>query len=143
VKAAAVAMRGNTVADPVAPTVNSDEGRLTGAILAALATLKLTDKQLAALLKMPASQLSRQKAGRDGNQLGVQRLDMLPDDIEGLFLDALLDELARRRGRVIATPASHMHHVAEAMRALSAAVDQLAVIQQPALPFERRKEQRP
>lgn len=135
----AMAMRGMFASEPVAIAGNSP---LTDAVLEALDALNLTDRELAALLKMPPPQLSRQKAGRDGNYLQVQRLDVLPDERRAQFLDALLDALARRQGRVIAAPSGPLKSLAAAMRAMSEAVEQMSA-NQPALPFgERRKEPR-
>lgn len=113
---------------------------LTDAVLAALATLGLTDRQLAAVLRMPQSQLSRQKNNQHGNALQVQRLDLLPTELRDEFLDALIAHLLRARGAAPATMAS-LQPMADALRSVSDALEQFSR-QQPALPFERRREVR-
>lgn len=110
---------------------------LTTAIVRAAARVGLTDEQLADLMGLSAGQWSKQKAGREGHRMHVQRFDQLPDDIRALFLDALLDELAVQRGRVVVRPAGHLAHMARAMRSMSDALEEIAATTpQPSLPLE-------
>jgi hypothetical protein len=117
----------NSHAEALSTVVNSDEQPFTTAVLRALDRLRLTDKELAAFMKLLPSQWSAQKAGRGSNYMHVQRVDVLPAELRDRFLDALLDELAHSRGRVIATPQGHLKHIADAAAALSKAIESLAV----------------
>lgn len=130
----------NSAAEALCSVVNSHDTPFTTAVIRALDSLGLTEKELAALMKLGANQWSAQKAGRGSNYIHVQRLDVLPAPMRDRFIDALLYELAGLRGRTVATPAGHLSHIAAAMRSMSAAVEQLAVLQ-PSLPLqeERRK----
>lgn len=115
------------------------EAPLTDAFLEAIAGLGCSDRVLAGVLRMSATQLSRQKTNTDGHYLQVQRFDVLPPAERDRFMDALIEALARRRGYVLARADGQQHALAEAIRAMATAVELLG---QQALPFERRKEVR-
>lgn len=134
----AVAMPDNSAAEAVSIRGNSSCQGLTLAITRALARLALSDKELADALHLNPSQFYRQREGQDGHYLHVQRFDLLPEGYHGLFLDALLDELAQLRGRVVVTPMGQHLAMARALRAMGDAVEALSTGQpQAALPFER------
>jgi hypothetical protein len=134
-----LAMADKTACETVAIGSNSQACPLTDAVLRALDRLGFTDKELAAILRVPPSQFSRQKGNREGNYLQVQRFDAtLPPDVHGRFIDFLIEELAAYRGRVVATPHGHLKHVADALVAMGAAVRSLSAMQPalgPALPL--------
>lgn len=108
---------------------------LTACVVEALGRLGLTQKEIAALMGVRPEQWTRQREGRDGHRIPVQRLDNLPDR----FLDELLVALARARGVGLAKPDAHLKAISEAMRAMSVAVEAMAQVGQPELPFERRR----
>jgi hypothetical protein len=73
----------------------------TTAVLAALAHLSaerdLSEKELADRLRLGATQWSKQKRGKDGHGMRVQRFDALPEAELACFLDGLSDALDRQR----------------------------------------------
>ncbi len=141
-KARILSMRGHSHAEPVSTPDQSDSPRdqtLTRCVLEALEALQLPQHQLAALQGVRPEQWTRQREGRDGHRMHVQRLDRLPEE----FLDALLVALARARGVALATPHAQMKAIAAATRALAEAMEQMSALGgQQELPFERRREVR-
>jgi hypothetical protein len=134
-----LAMLRNSSAEPLAIVGNSQRNGLTAALVRAFARLAITDKELAAMLQLHPSQFCRQREGRDGHYLHVQRVDLLPDEYHALLLDALIDELARLRGRAVVTPQGQCAAMAKALRAMGEAVDAMSAAQpQAVLPFERK-----
>lgn len=126
-----LAMPVNCSAEAVAIDSNRP-APLTDAFLEAIDTLGLTDRELAALLRMSPTQLSRQKSNSEGHYLQVQRFDVLPAERRDEFAHALLRALARQLGVSIVTPGAHQKALADAMRAVAAAID---VLGQQSLPF--------
>lgn len=103
-------------------------------VLRALVRTGLSQGELADVLKMSPSQWAKQKAGAAGNVLSLQRLDLeLPADIHAVFVDALVDELARALGKRVVAPAGHLLQVANALRATSDALESIAGGPQPSL----------
>ena len=136
-----LAMPVNRSAEAVAID-STAEAPLTDAFLDAIAALKLTDRELAGLLRMSPTQLSRQKTNSEGHYLQVQRFDVLPADRREAFARALLQALARQLGVTLATPQTQMQAIAAATRALADAMEQMSALGQQPLPLfhERRKE---
>jgi hypothetical protein len=127
-----LAMRGNRAAEAVSIRGNSQRHGLTTAIVRALVRTGLTDKEIAAALQVNAAQFYRQREGQDGHYLHVQRFDLLPEELHALFLDALIEELARLRGKTVVSPAGHLAAMSTALRALGDVVEQLSVQSVPA-----------
>ncbi len=117
---------------------------LTDAFLEALGGLRLSDREIAALLRMSPTQLSRQKTNSDGHYLQVQRFDVLPADRRQEFGLLLVSALARQFGVTVATPQTQMKAIAAATRALADAMEQMSALGQQPLPLhpERRTEAR-
>jgi hypothetical protein len=125
-----------SAAEALQTAANSHGQPFLDAVLRALGRLQLSEKELAALMKLSPSQWSQQKSGANYHHLSIQRLDILPDAQRDRFLDALLDELAHARGRIIATPQGHLKHIADAMASISKAVEELSATQPVLTPLE-------
>lgn len=105
------------------------EGPLTTAFLRAIARLALTDKEWAERLGKSAPLWSKQKNGKDGYGLRVQDLDALPAAELGVFIDALLEELARFRGRTLVRRGGQLAFTADALRAVAESLEQIAAVE--------------
>jgi hypothetical protein len=111
-------------------------GPLKAACIRAASRLGFNESELAAALGgLHPSQWAKQKAGAEGHRMSVERFDELKPAYRDLFLDALIDELARTRGKVVASPAGQFAAMARTARAMADIAEQMAVAAQPTLPL--------
>lgn len=113
-------------AEALQTAVNCGSQPFTEVVLRALSRLRVSEKELAAAMKLSPSQWSQQKARSNHHHISVQRVDVLPEQLLDRFLDNLLEELASMRGKVIATPQGHLRHFAAAMGHMSEALKHLS-----------------
>jgi hypothetical protein len=138
VSARVLAMPRGVVAEPRPVAVRPELATpLTTAVLRALARLGLSDKEIADVVRMSAKGYSKAKHGREGHGLRTQALDGMDAAYRDVFLDALIEELARLRGRTVMRPGGQLARLAQTMRALGDSLDAMSIqaMGQPGLPF--------